>query len=239
MKASKYALLAAFEATFKGHPYFHRNSSLGDRIAAFLYEDLVTLGKSPKLVARVQQRERVINAQNRTVGRVRRRGDGTFGEIVPGSEAVTSPNCVVARGAIATIEIGTETKILAKAMIKQIDRVIGDLARQVQQFRKGGGNPICVGIVGVNFSTIYTGYEGMRPFPTDGKKYKHPSQEALDAVQRLEERAAPEFDEFLFLRFAATNTEPFPFAWVNEKDTVLQYAAMLTRVSREYEARFP
>ena len=27
---------------------------------------------------------------------------------------------------------------------KQIDRVIGDLGRQVEEFKKTGGNPICV-----------------------------------------------------------------------------------------------
>jgi hypothetical protein len=145
---------------------------------------------------------------------------------------------MVARGAIATIEIGTETKILAKAMIKQIDREIGDLARQVQQFRKGGGQPICVGLVGVNFASSYTGYEGDRQFPTDGKKNKHPVQEADDAIARLRERAQPEFDEFMFLRFAASNVEPYPFLWIDENETVMDYGAMLTRISREYDRRF-
>lgn len=35
---------------------------------------------------------------------------------------------------MATIEIGVEVKILAKAMIKQIDRVTGDLTKQVGQY---------------------------------------------------------------------------------------------------------
>ena len=88
---------------------------------------------------------------------------------------------------------GPKLKILAKAMIKQIDRVIGDLVRQTEEFkRKGGGDPICVGIVGVNFAPRYTSYEGDRTFPTDGKKYKHPIQEAEDAIARLLQRAAPQ-----------------------------------------------
>jgi len=149
MSASSYVLLKGFRELFEGHPYFHRDSSLGDRIASFLYEDLVLLGKSPRLCARVEARDRVLNAQNRIVGKPRRRGDGTFGEIVPGTPASQVPGFLVARGAIATIEIGTETKILAKAMIKQIDRVIGDLVRQIEQFKQGGGRPICVGLVGV------------------------------------------------------------------------------------------
>jgi hypothetical protein len=238
MTAPSFTLLRGFRELFEGHPYFHRDSSLGDRIASFLYEDLVLLGKSAKLRAHVEAKDRVLNAQNRTVGKVRRRGDGTFGEIVPGTPPTNVPGFLVARGAIATIEIGAETKILAKAMIKQIDRVIGDLVRQIAQFKRGGGQPICVGLVGVNFSNSYTGYEGTRPNPTDGKKHKHPIQEAAAAVARLRERASPAFDEFLFLRFLATNVEPYPFAWVEERETVTEYSAMLTRISREYDHRF-
>jgi hypothetical protein len=239
MSPLSYVLLKGFRELFEGHPYFHRDSSLGDRIASFLYEDLVLLRKSATLCARVETKDRVLNAQNRTVGKLRRRGDGTFGEIVPGTPATSAPGFLVARGAIATIEIGAETKILAKAMIKQIDRVIGDLVRQIEQFKRGGGHPICVGLVGVNFSSSYTGYEGTRPNPTDGKKHKHPIQEAATAVSRLGERAQPAFDEFLFLRFVATNVEPYPFAWVDETETTTEYSAMLTRISREYDHRFP
>ena len=139
---------------------------------------------------------------------------------------------------MATIEIGVETKILAKAMIKQIDRVIGDLVRQTEEFKKRGGNPICVGIVGVNFSEVYTSYEGERAFLTDGRKYKHPLQEARDAISRLEQRARSSFDEFLILKFVATNTAPHPFSWVDEAQVMLEYSALLTRVSREYDRRF-
>jgi hypothetical protein len=238
MSSDPYVLLKGFRELFEGHSYLHRDSSLGDRIASFLYEDLLRLGKSSKLCTRVAAKDRVLNAQNRIVGKPRRRGDGTFGEIVPGTPALIFPDFVVARGAIATIEIGTETKILAKAMIKQIDRVIGDLIRQTEQFKRGGGRPICVGLVGVNFSSSYTGYEGSRPYPTDGKKYKHPIQEATTAVARLRERALPAFDEFLFLRFRATNVDPYPFVWVDEKETVTEYSALLTRISREYDHRF-
>jgi len=82
-------------------------------------------------------------------------------------------------------------------MIKQIDRVIGDLQRQVDMFVKQGGNPICVGFIGINFSGQYTSYEGDRAFLTDGKKYKHPSQEAAEAESCLLAEARPSFDEFL------------------------------------------
>jgi hypothetical protein len=165
-------------------------------------------------------------------------GDGTFGELVPSAAATVEEGLAVARGPVATIEIGIETKILAKAMIKQIDRVIGDLIRQTEEFKKRGGNPICVGVVGVNFSALYTSYEGARAFPTDGSRYKHPIQEAAVAVSRLQQRAAPSFDEFLTLRFNAINTSPHPFSWVDQQETALEYSALLTRVSREYDRRF-
>ena len=238
MTASDYALLRAFRSLFEGRPYFHRDSSLGDRVASYLYEDLYHLGTSLRLTERIDARARVLNAQNLTVGILRRRGDGTFGERVPAAKAITDEGYSVGRGPVATIEIGVETKILAKTMIKQIDRVIGDLVRQTTEFKKRGGNPICVGIVGVNFSEVYTSYEGERTFPTDGKKYKHPIQEAKDAILRLEQRAQPSFDEFLFLRFVATNTPPHPFSWVDSERTALEYSALLTRVSREYDRRF-
>jgi len=123
-------------------------------------------------------------------------------------------------------------------MIKQIDRVIGDLIRQTDEFKMRGGNPICIGIVGVNFSEGYTSYEGERAFPTGGSKYKHPIQEADEAISRLQQRAQPSFNEFLILRFTASNTSPYPFSWVNEDHTCLEYSALLTRVSREYDRRF-
>jgi hypothetical protein len=233
-----FKLLDTFRDLFEGKLYKHRDSSLGDLVASQLYEDLVLLNKSEKLNLRVQKNERVVNLSNKTVGRPSRRGDGTFGELVPTAIAVTEKGLLVSRGEIANIEIGAETKILAKAMIKQIDRVIGDLVRQVDEFRKTGGNPICVGIIGVNYSATYTGYEGDREYPTDGKKHKHPIDEAAKAEQRVISRAAPSFDEFQILRFRATNVPPFPFDWNNYDQTAKEYSALLVRVSREYDKRF-
>jgi hypothetical protein len=157
----------------------------------------------------------------------------------PTALALTETGLLVARGEIANIEIGAETKILAKAMIKQIDRVIGDLMRQVEEFKRTGGRPICVGIVGINCATTYTSYEGQREWPTDGKKHKHPVQEASEAERRLADRAKSSFDEFLTLRFRATNVDPFPFEWVDFEQTAKEYGALLVRVSREYDTRFP
>ena len=238
MGQSDYALLRCFRELFEGKPYLHRDSSLGDRVASSLYEDLYSLGKSPRLANRIETQIRVANAGNVTVGIARRRGDGTFGELVPTAIAIMEPGLVVARGPVATIEIGVETKILAKAMIKQIDRVNGDLIRQTEEFKKRGECPICVGLVGVNHAQQYTSYEGERAFPTDGKKYKHPIQEAEDAISRLQQGAQSHFDEFLILRFVASNIQPYPFSWTNETQTRLEYSALLTRTSRNYDRKF-
>jgi hypothetical protein len=93
-------------------------------------------------------------------------------------------------------------------------------------------------VVGVNFAEQYTSFEGMRPWPTDGKKYKHPIQEAEDAICRLQQRAFEHFDEALVLRFKASNSAPYPFSWVDEDRTRLEYSALLTRIARKYDQRF-
>jgi hypothetical protein len=54
----------------------------------------------------------------------------------------------------------------------------------------------------------------------------------------LRAEAAPEFDEFLVLRFKATNAPPYPFEWVDYKETRLDYAAALSRISARYQQRF-
>ena len=238
MSEENYALLQTFRSLFEGLRYLHRRSNLGDLVASQLYEDLVTLGKSQKIVDRVQKHERVVNQKNLLTGKPSRRGDGTFGELVPAAVALTEKGLLVGRGPVATIEIGAETKILAKAMIKQIDRVMTDLINQATQFKRGGGNPICVAFVGVNFADQYVSFEKNKRWPTDGRKYKHPIQEAAQAEQRLLERAQPAFDEFLILRFRATNVRPYPFEWSDLAKTKLEYSALLTRVSREYDRRF-
>lgn len=231
-------LLDRFQALFAGTKYLHRKSNLGDLVAVDFYEDILSVGKSTKLPQRIAAHDRVVNLRNVAIGKTARRGDGTLGELVPSAVAIVEEGFLVARGPTANIEIGAETKILAKAMIKQIDRVIGDLRRQAEMFRRQGGNPICIGFVGINFSTGYTSYEGDRAFPTDGKKYKHPVQEAAQAERRLIADASPAFDEFLILRFQATNEEPYPFQWHNLNALHLEYNALLTRVSREYDQRF-
>ena len=93
--------------------------------------------------------------------------------------------------------------------------------------------------MGVNHAESTVGYEGERPFPTTGKDgFLHPVQEGPEATRRLQALAAPEFDEFLILRFKATNAAPYPFEWANYDETRLDYAAALSRISARYQQRF-
>ena len=232
-----YRLLDAFQGLFEGQAYLHRKSNLGDFVAMHLYEDLYRLGRSKKYVDRVNAGISVLSTQNIRQGIKARRGDGSFGEIVPNAGRVEDGGFVVRRGTIATIEIGIEVKILMKAMIKQIDRVVNDLKAQAQHFRSRGGDAICVGIVGINRAPYCTTYEGERSFRTDGKKHKHPIAEADGAEERLRRLAAPAFDEFLTLRFEGTNEPPYRFVWSHKKAIALDYGAALVRISQQYDVR--
>lgn len=232
-------LLAEFKALFDGKQYKHRKSNQGDWVAHHLYEDLVTLGRSSVLMQRVSSREHVLNVANRRTGVDARRGDGTFGELIPGIVAIIDPGFAVARGPIANVEIGVEVKILAKAMLKQINRVQTDLINQVQEFNKGAGSPICVAVVGINCAEYAIGYEGTRATRTGTKEGgRHPFQEAEVAEERIRKAVDTKFDELIILRYKATNEDPYTFEWASYSDTFERYGAALTRISREYDTRF-
>jgi hypothetical protein len=233
-----FRLLNEFRNLFQASPYKHRASNQGDFVAMHLFEDLVAIDRSPKLVSAVTRGRFVLNEANRLQGIKARRGDGTFGEIVPGETPVWDKEFSVARGRIATVELGVEVKILAKAMIKQIDRVINDLRNQTVQFRKSGQQALCIGIVGINQAKNYVSFEGTRMFATTGKHgYLHPIQEAAEAERRVLEQAASSYDEFLVFRFAATNEAPYPFEWVDFEETRRNYAAALARISSAFQER--
>ncbi len=235
----EFRLLDRFRGLFEGKVYLHRSSKLGDLVAQELYEDLYTLNRSAKLRARIEAGSRVINPLNGSVGIKARRGDGTFGELVPRAVARRDEGWTVARGPIATVEIGAEVKIFAKAMGKQIGRVMTVLADQATHFRKGGASAISVAVVGINSAERYTSFEGEKRWTTDGSGgYRHPGQEAERTEQLLRQDVQAKFDHFLVLRFKATNEPPFPFSWVDAKQAELEYGAILTRISLDYEARF-
>ena len=234
-----FKLLEAFRKTFEGHPYLHRDSSLGDKIAQWFFEDLIDLGKSKKLQSRTRKEEVVLNVRNLQVGVKARRGDGTLGERVPRTVVIHDPGFNVGRGHVAIIEIGVEVKIVAKSMIKQLDRVKRDLLGQIAEFKKRGAKPICVGFVGVNWAERYRSFEKDREYTTLGNsKEPHPVQFAEKAEERLVQEVGSDFDELLPLRYRATNFEPYPFEWVDTERTAREYAAVLTRVSRQYDKSF-
>jgi len=233
-------LLAAFRGLFAGVRYLHRVSNLGDRVCVELYEDLYALGRSAKFVRTVDERQRGVGPANAAVTPQRmRRGDGTFGELLEPRRALAVEGFRVARGAVATIDCGAEMKVLNKAMIKQIDRVVNDLEKQVRQWQAVTRDVVTLAIVGINCAERTTGYEGEKATPTDGRTHKHPIQEAAAAEQRIRERVVERriYDEVLLLRYRATNEPPYPFAWVDERESKQAYRAALIRLSHALEQR--
>src|SRR6185312_2510165 len=108
MSSLPYLLLDRFKELFEGILYRHRASNLGDSVAWRLPEDLYQLHGSTMLDSRIETGQRVLNLRNTLRGVTSRRGDATFGEIVPLSAAVSASGFVVKRGEIATVEIGME-----------------------------------------------------------------------------------------------------------------------------------
>lgn len=234
-----YRLLDQFRALFDRVKYEHRKSNQGDKVALCLYEDLFALGESATLIRGIESRTLLVNTRNQRVGVPARRGDGTFGPLVGNRSAVVIANdFAVGRGPVSTVEIGVEVKIVSRSMSKQRDRVEGDLAKQVAQFQTKATNPVCVGIVGINWADRYTSYEGGREYRTDGRSQRHPVQEAAQMEGRLSARLDAKFDELLFLPYRARNEPPFVFEWVNHLETRSVYAAALARIAASYEVRF-
>jgi hypothetical protein len=228
------SLLRAFANVFRGQKYNHRISNTGDIVASYLYEDLLALGDSKKFVQNVEARIGVVNTGNQVKGKRGRRGDGTFGRIVPGVLAVSLPDYSVARGPIANLEVGAEVKIVATKMIAQIDRVTTDLNNQARVFRTLNPNCVTVGIAGVNHALEYEGYEGSRVYVAK----KAPAKESDEVIRRLDRDVRANYDEFLILPYRATNKEPFHFDWIGENNIRQIYASLLVRLSDLYERRF-
>jgi hypothetical protein len=227
--------LDTFRGLFDGKVFLHRDATQGDYVAIHFFEDLYDLNRSNKYRQRADSGLSVANIKNIRHGVLARRGDGSFGEILPNEQPRSELGFSIKRGMIATIEIGIEVKIVQKAMVRQIGRVISDLEKQVGQFKLKRGKPITVGVVGINYASHYVSFEGEKSWATTGKgKYKHPYQEAGEVEKRLLTQAAPMFDEFILLAFKATNTPPYAFAWVDKQKTEKDYGAILVRVSNSY-----
>ena len=232
-----FKLLAAFEAVFQGNVYKHRSSTLGNLVALHLYEDLFDHGNSKSYNDRVTAATCVVNVDGSTRGVKTRRGDGTFGATVPTSVSTAAPGFTVRQGMVALTHIGAEFKIIATAHLKQIDRVLNDLTGSATSLKEKSEQAITVGFAAVNYSEHWTGMEGTRSFPV--KRTPKRAVEASDETsRRLLEIARPAFDEFVLLKFRATNQEPFPFSWLNAAGTAADYGAALIRIAALYEKRF-
>lgn len=229
-----YKLLTAFERVFRGNIYRHRASNIGDGIAAYVYEDLLDLGQSKKLLHHVSLNEVAVNTGNQIKGKKGRRGDGTFGHIVPKQTLTYDSEFRVPRGHVANLEIGTEVKIGATKLIAQVDRVINDLIKQAEIFRLHNPFALRVAVVGVNFAPTYTGYEGERQYVAKIP----PAREAADFASRIERTVGPNYNELLLLKFRATNSSPYDFEWVNLNETEQLYGSVLVRLSAQYDQRF-
>jgi hypothetical protein len=235
----KYRLLDEFENLFSGKFYNHRVYNNGDYVAVGLYEDLLHLKRSPKYARRVAAGTSVVNFSNVSPGIAARRADGTFGQNVPHVDPNVVDGYAVLRGTTATVEIGVEVKIVCKAMLRQIGRVMNDLKEQASELQLKNVDAVRAAVVGVNFAPFYVSFEGDREWRTTGHgKHKHPVQEADEVVSRLRARVAPLYDELLVLPFIATNDPPYDFAWVDSATTQREYGAALVRLSQLYEKRF-
>ncbi len=236
-------MLDAFRAIFEGKIYRHRSNNQGDQLATEFYEDFYALGRSPKLVRDVDAQRRGIALSQIRSGISSRRGDGTFGELIPGQAIVREAGYSVARSAVATLDVGVEVKILNKAQIKQINDRVAGLQKQADYFLRGRdgrarGNSICVAIVATNSADYAIGYEGERSYRTDGRKHAHPAQEASFIVSKLRHEVAPSYDELILLTYKASNDAPFEFRWNDVATVERDYSASLVRLSSEYERRF-
>ncbi len=235
--AFSFKLLAAFEALFQGTVYKHRSSTLGNLVAMHLYEDLYDHGSSPSFNERVAGGTCVVNVEGATRGVKARRGDGTFGAVVPGSAPLAAKGFTVLQGMVALTHIGAEFKIIATAHLKQIDRVLNDLTGSATSLKEKSPQAITVGFAAVNYSERWTGMEGTRSFPVE-RTPKRALEASDETSRRLLQIARPAFDEFVLLRFRATNQEPFPFSWLNVAGTAADYGAALVRIAALYEKRF-
>jgi len=97
-QAKQFELLDSFKALFAGKVYNHRVPHQGDFVALQLFEDLFRLQRSTLYAKRVQEGTHVVNTFNRVKNKTTRRGDGTFGELIPTEASKKIQNFVVRRG---------------------------------------------------------------------------------------------------------------------------------------------
>jgi len=233
MSNGSYRLLHAFRLAFEGTIYKHRISTTGNRIGRELFEDLLRHEVSPLYSEHVRNGACVVSRGGGVHGKLIRRNDSVFGRPpagVPGMKGASGYR--VLEGTVAEPRVGCEVKILAKAQLKQIDRVINDLEGFALRMNKLNKTCINVAVVGVNHEPNYVGFEGAREF-----RHRLGPGEPAVVMSRLETLRAF-YDEVLVLPFRATNQKPFPFAWASTRKVELDYASVLTRLGERYQERF-
>lgn len=237
-----YRALSFFQRLFDGHAYLHRASTHGDKLALEVFEDLYALDRSAKFNRAIEEQVKGVSPKNVRIGIQARRADGLFGDLLPGSSQVFS-GFAIARGPIATIDIGIETKILHKSQRKQISDRIQGLEKQADYMSTGSdrrqrGNPISVAVIGINRADYTVGYEGERQYKTDGSaRQPHPAAEAVEIERRIDHELRPVYDEIIILRYLARNEPPFRFDWFQAAKIEDEYAAALIRILAEYDRR--
>ncbi len=234
MANGKFALLETFKFAFAGGVYRHRDSTIGNRIARQLFEDLLKHVVSSHYNEHVRDSLGVVNRGGGIHGKAIRRNDSLFGRLPAGVPVKSPPPGLrVAEGPVAEARIACEVKILAKAQQKQIDRVISDLSNFALRMKRLNKNCIKVAIVGVNHEGNYVGYEGRRPF-----RDRLRAQEPEIVTAKLRDEVVRDYEEFLILPFRATNQPPYPFRWLYAGRADLDYGAALTRIGELYQRRF-
>jgi hypothetical protein len=235
MANGSFRLLERFRQTFYGHPYLHRDSSLGNKIGRELFEDLITHSKSARFLRDVKELRGVANRGGKIhTPKAIRRNDSIFGRPPAGVKLKPAPKgFTVMEGPVAEPLLGCEVKMISKSQLKQIDRVINDLDGFLTRMKSLNKRCINLAVVGINHESDYVGFEGK-------VEWRHTlrAQEPQVVAQRVREALVDKYDELLVLSFAATNQPPYPFTWLNAKKADLDYGAALTRLGIEYQRRF-
>jgi len=233
MSNGSYHLLQVFREAFEGTVYKHRISTTGNKIGRELFEDLFRHTVSSLYTDNVRSGACIVSRGGGVHGKVIRRNDSVFGRPpagLPGRKA--APGYAVIEGTVAEPRIGCEVKILAKAQLKQIDRVINDLEGFALRMKRLNKKCINAAVVGVNHEPNYVGFEGAREF-----RHRLRADEPFVVMNRLGVLTAS-YDEVLLLSFKATNQPPFPFSWGGARKVELDYASVLTRIGEQYQERF-
>lgn len=254
MEKSGYRVLDVFANLFHGRIYNPRSSTQNNAICQAFFEDVYSLGRSKTFVLRCDQGTHVVNARSEVHGISVRHGDGTFGERVPSAEPKRISRFAVPEGALSTLEIAIEVKVLSVALRKNQGNRLAELSHQLDAFKRAARvdnqRPlITIALVFLNAAERFAAIEGhqsslkggppARITIADGITRKSPAQEAATTeaffVREMQQIG---YRYPLILKYRATNEPPYPFAWADQARTVADYSNVLTNVCLDYENLF-